>query len=194
MSPGQSSSSQQSAGYLRCDTHENNVPMRRALESFGFHECGRITVANGTERVAYDWIKEPPHDKHLMVVTPSRTQMRPALSHAIPRKHRSTTPQKPYDFNVSVSKPEMLSWELHATFAGLRPIGGITPVREHYIRSERVQCPPMGCTTRSATSDSADTRPGQHSPRHQVRYYAPRHRPEASHNASHRSAVSIRPQ
>ena len=21
-----------------------------------------ITVANGTERVAYDWIKEPPHD------------------------------------------------------------------------------------------------------------------------------------
>lgn len=46
------------ADYLRCDTHENNAPMRRALESFGFRECGTIIVANGTERVAYDWIKE----------------------------------------------------------------------------------------------------------------------------------------
>lgn len=45
------------AAYLRCDTHENNAPMRRALRSFGFRECGSITVANGTERVAYDWIK-----------------------------------------------------------------------------------------------------------------------------------------
>lgn len=46
------------ANYLRCDTHEDNAPMRRALESFGFHECGTITVANGTQRVAYDWFKE----------------------------------------------------------------------------------------------------------------------------------------
>lgn len=46
------------ADYLRCDTHENNAPMRRALESFGFRECGTITVANGTQRVAYDWIKD----------------------------------------------------------------------------------------------------------------------------------------
>lgn len=50
------------ANYLRCDTHEDNAPMRRALESFGFRECGTITVDNGTARVAYDWIKEPPHD------------------------------------------------------------------------------------------------------------------------------------
>ena len=50
------------AEYLRCDTHEDNVPMRRALESFGFRECGTITVANGTERVAYDWIKQAPRD------------------------------------------------------------------------------------------------------------------------------------
>lgn len=47
------------ADYLRCDTHEDNTPMRHALEAFGFHECGTITVANGTQRVAYDWIKEP---------------------------------------------------------------------------------------------------------------------------------------
>lgn len=46
------------ADYLRCDTHEDNAPMRRALESFGFQECGTITVANGTQRVAYDWIKD----------------------------------------------------------------------------------------------------------------------------------------
>ena len=47
------------ADYLRCDTHEDNASMRRALESFGFRECGTITVANGTERIAYDWTKEP---------------------------------------------------------------------------------------------------------------------------------------
>ena len=45
------------ADYLRCDTNEDNIPMRRTLETFGFHECGTITVANGTERIAYDWIK-----------------------------------------------------------------------------------------------------------------------------------------
>lgn len=50
------------ADYLRCDTHEDNGPMRHALESFGFRECGSITVANGTQRIAYDWIKEPPRD------------------------------------------------------------------------------------------------------------------------------------
>ena len=45
--------------YLRCDTHEDNVPMQRALRSFRFRECGTITVANGTQRVAYDWLKKP---------------------------------------------------------------------------------------------------------------------------------------
>ena len=50
------------AEYLRCDTHKNNAPMRRALESFGFRECGTITVANGTQRIAYDWIKESRRD------------------------------------------------------------------------------------------------------------------------------------
>lgn len=51
----------QHADYLRCDTHENNAPMRRTLRSFGFRECGTITVTNGTQRVAYDWIKETLH-------------------------------------------------------------------------------------------------------------------------------------
>lgn len=46
--------------YLRCDTHEDNTPMRRALESFGFRECSTIVVTNGTERIAYDWLKDTP--------------------------------------------------------------------------------------------------------------------------------------
>lgn len=53
------------AHYLRCDTHKDNTPMRRALTSFGFRECGTITVANGTERVAYDWMKETPRARTL---------------------------------------------------------------------------------------------------------------------------------
>ena len=48
------------ADYLRCNTHEDNAPMRRTLESFGFRECGTITVANGTERIAYDWLRDAP--------------------------------------------------------------------------------------------------------------------------------------
>ena len=65
--------------------------------------------------------------RHLTVVTPSRPRTRPTLSHAIPQRHRSTTPQKPHDFNVSVSKSEILAGELHATFAGLHPLRSITP-------------------------------------------------------------------
>ena len=50
------------AEYLRCDTHKNNAPMRSALTSFGFRECGTITVTNGTQRIAYDWMKEAPRN------------------------------------------------------------------------------------------------------------------------------------
>ena len=39
----------QHADYLRCDTHEDNAPMRRTLRSFGFRECETITVTNGTQ-------------------------------------------------------------------------------------------------------------------------------------------------
>lgn len=48
------------ADYLHCDTHKDNAPMRRALASFEFRECGTITVANGTQHIAYDWIKHTP--------------------------------------------------------------------------------------------------------------------------------------
>jgi RimJ/RimL family protein N-acetyltransferase len=44
----------QTCRWLRIDTHEQNRPMRRAIEKFGFKECGVIYVADGTPRIAYD--------------------------------------------------------------------------------------------------------------------------------------------
>lgn len=38
---------------LRGDTHERNLPMRRAFERNGFERCGIIWVEDGTERIAY---------------------------------------------------------------------------------------------------------------------------------------------
>ncbi len=44
----------QMAAWLRIDTHEQNAPMRRAIEKFGFEECGIIYVEDGSPRIAYD--------------------------------------------------------------------------------------------------------------------------------------------
>lgn len=38
---------------LRIDTHRDNYPMQHLLRKNGFHYCGVIRVANGTERLAY---------------------------------------------------------------------------------------------------------------------------------------------
>lgn len=38
---------------VRIDTHEKNRPMASLLEKFGFVKCGKVTVHDGTERVAY---------------------------------------------------------------------------------------------------------------------------------------------
>lgn len=40
--------------YLRIDTHENNIPMRRAIGRAGFLFCGIILTDNGTPRLAFD--------------------------------------------------------------------------------------------------------------------------------------------
>lgn len=48
----------QESDYLRSDTHVDNLPMRHALEVFGFKECGTFVAEDGSTRVAYDWIKE----------------------------------------------------------------------------------------------------------------------------------------
>lgn len=45
--------SQGATGGLRIDTHADNVPMRSLLGKLGFVECGIITIADGSPRVAY---------------------------------------------------------------------------------------------------------------------------------------------
>lgn len=43
-------------------TTSSTAWQRRAPESFGFRECGAISGTNGTQRIAYDWIKDAPRD------------------------------------------------------------------------------------------------------------------------------------
>lgn len=41
-------------GYLRMDTHEDNIVMQWALGKLGFQKCGMIYIEDGTERIAFD--------------------------------------------------------------------------------------------------------------------------------------------
>lgn len=43
---------------LRADTHQDNLPMQRALLRNGFRYCGTIWVADGSERLAYQLRKQ----------------------------------------------------------------------------------------------------------------------------------------
>ena len=45
-------------GYLRIDTHEQNIPMQNALKKQHFTRRGVIYIHDGTPRLAYDKIKE----------------------------------------------------------------------------------------------------------------------------------------
>lgn len=40
-------------GNVRADTHSDNIPMRKALEKYGFAYCGIIHVADGSPRLAF---------------------------------------------------------------------------------------------------------------------------------------------
>ena len=40
-------------GNIRVDTHRDNIVMQNVLLRNGYHRCGIIYVANGTERIAY---------------------------------------------------------------------------------------------------------------------------------------------
>lgn len=44
----------QGVQYIRVDTHVDNQPMRSLIEQEGFTYCGKITVAGGDERLAYE--------------------------------------------------------------------------------------------------------------------------------------------
>ncbi|MBQ9942586.1 MAG: GNAT family N-acetyltransferase [Christensenellaceae bacterium] len=43
------------ADSLRIDTHEDNIPMQRALAANGFVRCGIIRLENGDPRIAYQF-------------------------------------------------------------------------------------------------------------------------------------------
>ena len=43
--------------YIRIDTHKDNISMQAAIEKFGFKRCGNVYMLNGTERIAYDYLR-----------------------------------------------------------------------------------------------------------------------------------------
>lgn len=43
--------------YIRIDTHKDNISMQAAIENFGFKKCGNVYMLNGTERIAYDYLR-----------------------------------------------------------------------------------------------------------------------------------------
>lgn len=45
---------------IRIDTHKSNLIMQHVIEKSGFEKCGRIYVADGTPRIAYQWSRN--HD------------------------------------------------------------------------------------------------------------------------------------
>lgn len=44
--------------HLRIDTHEANHPMQKAVERCGFQKCGIIYIADGSPRIAYEYVGE----------------------------------------------------------------------------------------------------------------------------------------
>ena len=42
--------------YLRIDTHEKNLAMKKAVTDYGFKKCGKIYIEDGSERIAYDYV------------------------------------------------------------------------------------------------------------------------------------------
>ena len=42
-------------GYLRVDTHVDNIPMQSAILKNGFKRCGIVYMNDGSKRIAYDF-------------------------------------------------------------------------------------------------------------------------------------------
>ncbi|MBO7253059.1 MAG: N-acetyltransferase [Oscillospiraceae bacterium] len=42
--------------HIRIDTHHDNHVMQKALDKLGFHPCGVIYIADGSPRLAYDYL------------------------------------------------------------------------------------------------------------------------------------------
>lgn len=45
-------------GNIRVATHRKNLPMQRCLERNGYLRCGRMHKADGSERIAFHWVRE----------------------------------------------------------------------------------------------------------------------------------------
>lgn len=45
-------------GHIRIDTHEDNRIMQHLIEKHGFVRCGIIHVADGSPRIAYEWMED----------------------------------------------------------------------------------------------------------------------------------------
>lgn len=45
-------------GSIRIDTHQDNLSMQRFLCKHGFHQCGHITLEDGSDRIAFEKIIE----------------------------------------------------------------------------------------------------------------------------------------
>ncbi|MBR5228544.1 MAG: N-acetyltransferase [Firmicutes bacterium] len=43
--------------HLRIDTHRDNKPMQKVIDSQGFEYCGIIYLEDGDQRLAYEWIE-----------------------------------------------------------------------------------------------------------------------------------------
>lgn len=46
------------AGNIKIDTHKNNLPMQKLLETLGFVRCGSIYLEDGSHRIAYQHFAE----------------------------------------------------------------------------------------------------------------------------------------
>ena len=44
--------------HLRIDTHQDNAIMLHLIQKEGFTYCGIIKVGDGTDRLAFEWVKE----------------------------------------------------------------------------------------------------------------------------------------
>ena len=43
--------------YIRIDTHQNNIAMKKSILKYGFKKCGNIYVKDNSMRIAYDYLK-----------------------------------------------------------------------------------------------------------------------------------------
>ena len=100
-----------------CSAKPPPSPVWRVLE--GPEGLAAVLMSGGRAWLRCPWV----------VVGPGRAPRRNdettarQISHAIPPRYDPTQAQKPQNINDQISKPEILSGELHAKLMGERPVG-----------------------------------------------------------------------